>query len=132
MLGRKTFDLILQHPAAQQAFSGVEIVLLSAAGEKTTDRKVAGNPEQAITYLQKKGFSEITIGGGTQCYNAFLQKDLVTGIYLNIIPIVTGNGGIIGTKGTLFTRFELAEHRLIADGVIQLHLNKPPFPQSRK
>lgn len=124
VLGRKTFEQILQHPAAKQAFSDVEIVLLSTTNKKVEEYQVVGTPEQAIKYLEEKGFSEITVGGGTQTYNAFLQKDLITEIYFNIIPVITGNGGVIGTNEDLFAKFKLSEHKLLTDDIVQLHLSK--------
>jgi dihydrofolate reductase len=123
ILGRKTFDLILQYPEARQAFSGVEIVLLSTTSKQATEFKVAETPEQALEYLAAKGFSEVIIGGGTQTYSAFLHKGLVTELYLNIIPVITGDGGVMGTEDDLFVKINVAEHRLLTDSIIQLHLS---------
>ncbi len=53
VLGKKTFELILQHPAAQQAFSGTEIVVLSAAGGEIDGYTVANTPERKR--LQRDG-----------------------------------------------------------------------------
>lgn len=124
VLGRMTFELILQNPAAKQAFSDVEIVLLSNTNKETEEYKVVQTPEHAVKYLEEKGFNEITVGGGTQTYNAFLQKDLITEIYFNIIPVITGSGGIIGTNDDLLTKFKLTKHKLITDDVLQIHLSK--------
>lgn len=125
VIGRKTFEIIQQFPGGmKQALPGVEVVLLSTTGEQTEEYKVVDNPKQAIKYLKEKGFNEIAIGGGTQTYNAFLEQGLITEIYLNIIPVITGNGGIIGTTENLFAVFDLVEHKLISDNIVQLHLSK--------
>ncbi len=63
----------------------------------------------------------MAIGGGTQTYNAFLEKDLITEMFLNIVPIVSGAGGIIGNSENLLSGFKLAGHKLMTDDIIQLH-----------
>lgn len=125
VIGRKTYEFIQQFPGGiKQVLSGIEIVLLSSNDSLTKDFKVVSTPGEAVKYLTEKGFKEIAVGGGTQTYNAFLNKDLVTDIYFNIIPIITGNGGILGTRDELATKFKLTEHKLLADDIVQLHLTK--------
>lgn len=45
--------------------------------------KVVRNPGDAISYLKEKGFEEIIRCGGTNIFNEFLERDLVTDIYFN-------------------------------------------------
>ncbi|HEY5826197.1 MAG TPA: dihydrofolate reductase [Cyclobacteriaceae bacterium] len=125
IIGRKTFEIIQQFPGGiKQIFQGTEIVLLSNADEPGRELKVMDTPEKAIRYLAGKGFTETVIGGGTQTYNAFLNQGLITEMYLNIIPVITGNGGIIGTNDELFTAFKLSEYKALSDSIVQLHLSK--------
>jgi dihydrofolate reductase len=125
VLGRKTFEVIEQFfGGVKQALPGVEIVLLSETETTISDFKVVSNPQEAIKHLADKGFNEIAVGGGTKTYNAFLDGDFVTDIYFNFIPIITGYGGVLGTKDELNTKFKLTEHKLLADDIVQLHLTK--------
>ena len=124
VLGRKAYELILQNPDVRKFFDGVEIVILSGAGEAIEGYKVVETPEQAIKYLATKGHSEVIIGGGIATYNAFLQADLVTELYMNIMPVITGNGGIIGSKDDVLLQYKLAGHKLLTNDVLQLHLSK--------
>jgi dihydrofolate reductase len=99
IIGRKTFEIV------EQLTGGIK-------------------PQEAINYLTEKGFKEIAVGGGTQTYNAFLDQDLVTDIHFNIVPILTGIGGVLVTNDELVTRFKLTEHKVLSQGVVQLHLTK--------
>lgn len=56
--------------------------------------------------------------------NAFIDKELVTDIYFNISPIITGYGGILGNYEQFNSKFEIIEST-VNDGFIQLHLAKP-------
>ena len=67
---------------------------------------------------------EIVVGGGVQTYNAFLDKDLVTDIYINVTPMVIGDGGVIGSKDDLFVKFDKMNYEPIIENVIRLHLSK--------
>lgn len=124
VIGKKTFDLMQQVPGGiKQVFPGLEVVLLSSTESTTADIKIVRTPEQAIDYLKRKGFEEIAVGGGTKTYNAFIDKELVTDIYFNIIPSIVGNGGVLGTMDNLLIKFKL-KTRLLTDGIVQLHLTK--------
>ena|SRR5579859_7060154 len=125
VVGRRTFEVFNQFPGGpKQILAGVQIVILSSTGEPADGYQVVSSPEEAIAYLEKKGFAEIVVGGGTITYNAFLEKDLITDIIFDIIPVIIGDGGIIGVKDGLLAKFKLADHKLISDDVVQVHLRK--------
>lgn len=127
VMGRKSFEnfekVLGGADKVRAALPGVELVWLSGKRQSANDRTVASTPEEAIHYLTQKGFDEIIIGGGTETYNAFLEKDLITDVVLNIIPIISA-GGIIGTSDDLNIKFRHAEHKLLTPDVIQLSLSK--------
>jgi dihydrofolate reductase len=125
IIGRKTFEVLQHFPGGtQQVFPGVEIVLLSDDDQKDSGVKVVGSVKKAIRYLEEKGFNEIIVGGGTKTYNAFLEEDLITDIYFNYIPLIIGDGGVIGKGDELTTSFKLEEYKLLTEGVVQIHLVK--------
>lgn len=125
VLGRNTLESIMSLPGGIKAmFPGVEIVLMSSNPQQTSGFKVVASPEEAISYLGEKGFKEIAVGGGTATYNAFLDQDLVSDIFLNLIPIFTGSGGVLGTNTLLTSKFNLLEHALLSDGCVRFHYSK--------
>lgn len=125
IIGNRTLEVLKQFPGGpKQLFPGAEIVVLSSNGEMNSEYKLLDNPTEAIQYLSGKGFSEVIIGGGTKTYNVFLEKDLVTDIYFNFIPMIIGDGGIIGTGNDLNIRFMLEEYKSLTDDIVQIHLVK--------
>jgi dihydrofolate reductase len=125
IMGRKTFDMLQQHfGEIHQILPSVEVVVVSTTALSSRSYTVAANPEKAVNYLQGKGFTQLMIGGGTQVYNEFLNQGLVTDLYFNYIPVIIGDGGLLGSAVDLLSNFELSEHKLLGDNIVQLHLRK--------
>src|SRR5688500_5139740 len=125
IIGSKTLEIFQQHfGGIEQLFPGIEVVVLSRSGNEANVWKVVHSPEEAVNYLQEKGFEEIVVGGGVQIYNIFLNRDMVTDIYFNYVPVIVGDGSTLGTAADLLTRFELMEHKLLDEGIVQMHLRK--------
>ncbi|MGG5578329.1 dihydrofolate reductase family protein [Myroides sp. C15-4] len=126
IIGMKTFEHFQHFPqVVKDRFMGIELVVLSTHTDKkeTTGYRVVSSPEEAIAHFMAKGVSEIAIGGGTGTFNAFIDKELATDLYLNINPILTGHGGYLVQENKLHTTFELVAQHL-NNGFIQLHLTK--------
>jgi dihydrofolate reductase len=125
IIGRNTLEAFQQNfGEIQQIFPGAEVVVMSTTPHSASSYKVVDSPEKAVNYLQGKGFAEIVIGGGTQIYNVFLNRDMVTDIYFNYVPVIVGDGGILGTAADLLANFDLVEHKLLDGNIVQLHLRK--------
>ena len=125
IIGRKTLETFQQHfGGIQKIFPGVEVLVLSKTINEANGYKVVDSPEAAINHFHAKGFEEIIVGGGVQIYNIFLNRDMVTDIYFNYVPVIIGDGGILGTAAGLLTNFEMTDHRLLDGGIVQVHLSK--------
>lgn len=127
VMGRKSFENFEKAfggaAAIKAAFPDVEFVWLSTTAQTTDEYKVVRTPEEAVKYLSEKGIDKILIGGGTETYNAFLKTNLITEVILNIVPIFT-IGGILGTNDELNLKFNLKEHKLLTDDIVQLRFSK--------
>jgi dihydrofolate reductase len=124
VIGQVTYNVVMSAPAMQQALAGIEIVVLSNQNRENTGCTTVSSPEKAIEYLKGKGCENIIVAGGAQTYNSFLNAGLVTDMYLSIVPVIIGNGGILTLKGDTVLNFKLAEQKMIVDGIIQLHFTK--------
>ena len=121
VIGANTFENFSRFPPkTKELFDNITIVVISATPVAAAGYAVVESPEAAIGYLSGKGFSEIAIGGGTGTFNSFIDKDLVTDVYFNISPVITGNGGVLGNNAFLHTKFRLAAHTAVND-FVQLH-----------
>ncbi|WP_353118012.1 dihydrofolate reductase [Myroides odoratus] len=125
VIGRQTFQNFQNFPQeVKDLFEGIEIVVLSNTTQVIEGYVGVDSPEQAIAYMAQKGINEIAIGGGTGTFNAFITKDLVTDLYLNVSPIITGEGEFLGRNHPFHTAFEIITHKE-KQGLLQLHLAKP-------
>jgi dihydrofolate reductase len=125
VIGTKTYEVFQQHfGGIQELFPGIDVVVISRSGSEANGCTVVKSPEEAVAYLQNKGFEEIVVGGGVQIYNLFLNKDMLTDLYFNYVPVIVGDGGILGTGDDLVSHFEVAEHTLLDEGVMQVHFSK--------
>lgn len=122
VFGYTTYSLFRE--LLKDTLAGIEVVVLSREHDASNGYKTATSPEEAIAYLKQKGMEEIIVCGGTQIYNAFLEKDLVTDLYLNMAPFIVGDGGTLGVKNDLFVKFDKLESELVAETIIRLHLSK--------
>lgn len=125
IIGSKTLKAFQQHfDGIQEIFPGIEVVALSRSSSEANGWKVVHSAEEAVNHLQGKGFEEIVVGGGVQIYNMFLNGEMITDIYFNYVPVIAGDGGTLGTATDLLTSFELMEHKLLDEGIVQIHLRK--------
>lgn len=125
VIGRQTFQNFQEFPqAVKDLFKGIEILVLSNTSQEVEGYTYVNSPEQAIAYMAEKGINEIAIGGGIGTFNAFIAKDLVTDLYLNVSPILAGEGDFLGWNNPFNTTFEIVTHK-VKQGLLQLHLAKP-------
>lgn len=77
-------------------------------------------PADLIKRLEKDGFSEVTICGGSAIYDMFLQAGLVTDIYLTVEPLLFGSGVSLARSG-LKTHMSVVETRKLTPDVLFVH-----------
>ncbi|MDR3023494.1 dihydrofolate reductase [Chryseobacterium sp.] len=124
VIGVNTFENYLKFPQeVKELFNGIEIIILSDESYTVDGYKTVSSPEEAIDYMAAKGVQEIAVGGGAGTFNVFFDKDLVTDIYFNTSPIITGNGAILGNNEELNSKFKYRGQKL-KNGFLQLHLTK--------
>ncbi|WP_313185767.1 dihydrofolate reductase family protein [Sphingobacterium siyangense] len=124
VIGLKTFENFLNFPdPVKDHFKGIEIIILADKPYTADGYKTLASPEEAIAYMSAKGVREIAVGGGAGTFNAFLDKNLVTDIYFNVSPIITGSGAILANNKELSSKFKY-KGQALKNGFLQLHLTK--------
>ncbi|QES87857.1 dihydrofolate reductase family protein [Rhizosphaericola mali] len=127
VIGKRTFENFQRFPEnIKTLFEGIEIIVLSNNSIITKNYRTIESPEKAVEFASAKGLTEIAIGGGTDTFNAFIESDLVTDIYLNVNPLITGVGSTLGNSSELNTRFSLKDYNAV-NGFMQLHWVKEQF-----
>lgn len=125
ILGRKTFDMLDGGLGnAKRAFPNADLVIMSLSTDVIGDYTVLDTAQGVLKYYADKGFEEILVGGGTGIYNLFLEQELITDIYFNYIPVIVGDGGVLGYSEKLATQFKIVEQKLLTPEIIQVHYSK--------
>lgn len=120
IVGRRTFEqykgevfpisgtttLVWTHqPDTGQAYEGVEYM--------------DGRPEEVITTLEKKGFRECVLAGGSITNDAFITAGLVDEIVITIYPLLFGGGMRLLSVKNFELKLELLGTSEIGGGVIR-------------
>ena len=103
-------------------FANLEVVVLSSkdAGDGVYSAKTA---EEAVQYLESKGFEKACVLGGTKTYNAFLEAGLADDLFFNLFPVVIGGGGALETMPGKTLEYKLVEAKNHGD-IAMLHFSK--------
>jgi dihydrofolate reductase len=124
ILGRKTANMFFQYEAIRQTLAGTEILVLSRDRQLTEGVHHVASPEEAVNHLREKGFEKVFVGGGTETYQSFMEKGLLTDLFVNVLPIVSGSGGDFAYGEDLLLQFKLNEYKTLVNDIIQLHYKK--------
>ncbi|WP_010256738.1 dihydrofolate reductase family protein [Myroides injenensis] len=125
VIGFNTFKSFQNSPQEVKAlFKGIEIIVLSTNQNYSKDGYTfVSSPEEVIAYMTTKGITELAIGGGTSTFNAFIDQELVTDLYLNINPLIIGESDVLGVQNNLGTKFNIVTHKE-HNGFIELHFTR--------
>ena len=125
IIGRKTYDVLERVPrSTKRVFPQADIVVISQSKFESNDVKFVTTANDAMDYLKSKGHQEIIVGGGAGIYNLFIEKELVTDMYFNYIPVLVGDGGVLGYSETLSTQFEIKQHHILTPNILQVHYSR--------
>ncbi len=116
IMGRATYEMFA--PMIKDITNALAVVVLTA---KTIEGvKCVRSAQEAIEYLEGKGYETACVVGGTKTYNAFMESGLADDLYFNLFPVLISGGGVLQGK--------IAEYKLkessVNEGVVCLHYEK--------
>ena len=120
IVGRRTYDILTRQPEFSE-LSDVQLVVVSRKDfvTRTNQHLVAHSPQAALEILA--GHNQVMVTGGGKLNSSFLEEGLADEIYLDVEPIILGQG-IPLFKGKDFLRpLEFLGHRKFGQDIIQLH-----------
>lgn len=79
------------------------------------------SPKRIIEFIEEDDYDKTLILGGSKTASLFLKENLVDEIYVNIEPLLLGNGVKFFCEYPLEKRLELISTNKISNNVIQLH-----------
>jgi dihydrofolate reductase len=75
------------------------------------------SPVELITDLEKRGFKEVAICGGSTIYTMFMKAGLVNSLYLTIEPVLFGSGTRL-FKESLDAKLELVSSEKVENSTL--------------
>ncbi|HEX8924116.1 MAG TPA: dihydrofolate reductase family protein [Patescibacteria group bacterium] len=79
------------------------------------------SPKELITDLEKDGRRELLIVGGSHLAASFLKENLITDIYLDVHPLMLGQGIKLCADCDFEAALTLLEVTKLSNGLVQLH-----------
>ena len=120
IVGHRTYNILTKQPEFAE-LKDVQLVVVAHQDFQTLtpNHRVAHSPKEALELL--KDFATVIIAGGSHLNATFLAEGLIDEIYLDIEPIILGQGIPLFNSGNFDIRLQLLEHKKISDNEIQLH-----------
>ena len=121
VVGRRTYE-IMKTTHLTEKFRNVVIVVLSHSIHAKMDNAIfVSSAREAIKTLKKMGFKEIVLAGGGRINGSFLDDGLIDEIYLDVEPMVFGDGIELFSKAGKNLKLRLLGARKLSRDTIQLH-----------
>ncbi|MDP3948979.1 MAG: dihydrofolate reductase family protein [bacterium] len=120
IIGQRTYEIITKQPEFKQ-LENVKIIVLSRQDFKTSNQNhlAAKSPREALALA--KDFEEVIVAGGASANKSFLEENLIDEIYLDVEPIIFGEGIPLFASGNFEKKLELIGIKNISNNEIQLH-----------
>lgn len=91
VLGKTSYDIMTEKEFDPEVF--YVVVTSSKKNEKKVQKiEFVLSPKDALSFLEKKGFKEVGVGGGARLNASFVEQNLIDEIYLDIEPVILGKG----------------------------------------
>lgn len=99
------------------------VVILTKDKSRKVSEKVnfANSPLQAIKILEDNGFKEALVAGGAKTNASFLKENLIDEIFLDLEPIIYGEGLPLFSPTGEKLNLKLLETKKIGSDTLQLH-----------
>ena len=124
IIGKNTYDKLRNKSSFPT--KGCTCVVMSNNKTFTSDHpKVIvthDSPIDILNMLEKKGFKQVLIGGGGEINSLFMKQGLIDEVYIDIEPVVVGQGIPLFADGDLKARLILLGMKKLTNRqTIQLH-----------
>jgi len=120
VVGHRTYDILVKQPEFVE-LKKVRIVVISKKPFKTLDSNhlTAKSPDEALKLLGESG--TVIVAGGGILNASFMEENLIDEIYIDIEPVVFGNGIKLFADSEFETKLNLIGVKSLSKDVIQLH-----------
>ena len=123
IMGKTTYDQLAPDnlPLKEQ---GTTVVLTHETSLKPANSTVLfthETPKEIIAMLEKKGYQEVVVIGGSKTVSAFMSAGVIDEIYFDFEPFLFGNGLPVFKEVDFEYKLKLLEMKKLNTHTIQLH-----------
>lgn len=122
LVGRKTYEEVSEWES--KGFKDVEAERLVLSRQKGLELQEGfrhvRSPREAIKLSGNEGYSSLLVTGGASVNSAFIKKDMIDQIILNIEPYVLSEGLDLFSEAGFEAQLELLEVRELENSIVQL------------
>lgn len=113
LMGRKTYDWIMEHEGQDFPYKGKECYVFSKARQESSKNVtfINSDPAEFAESIKNKRGKNIWLVGGGILIDAFFKQKAVDTIIINIAPIILGSGIPLFHDSDLQTRLSLKKIR---------------------
>ncbi|GHO63051.1 hypothetical protein KSC_019430 [Ktedonobacter sp. SOSP1-52] len=121
IVGRKTFEELATSGGG--SMGEIDIVVVSQTIKEIPGVKLVRSPQEALTYLQAKGYTTTLLAGGAALHNAFLGQGLVDELIFNVVPALEGKGLnlLLDQDRYQYQEVKLLGFQSLGNDIVQLH-----------
>jgi dihydrofolate reductase len=120
IVGHRTYLILTTQPEFAE-FKDVRLVVVAHSDFQTLAKNhtVAHSPSEALEQL--RDFDQVIVAGGGSLNASFIEKNLVDEIFIDIEPVIFGEGIPLFRDKKFTHNLKLVGHKKITDNEIQLH-----------
>ncbi|MCR4280687.1 MAG: dihydrofolate reductase family protein [Candidatus Komeilibacteria bacterium] len=120
IVGKRTYHILTAQPEFSE-FKDVKLVVVSNNDFPilSPNHQVADSPKKALELLED--FDTAIVAGGGILNASFLKEELVDEVYLDIEPVILGNGIKLFNGDDFEVKLELLETKQLSSNELQLH-----------
>ena len=120
--GRKTYEAVIKWEGDYLSdLKNVKKIIISHSPMVLREGFTSANsPEDALAKLEKEGFSEAIITGGSTLNSEFAKQNLIDEVIFDVNSVILGEGIPVFAIADFQLKLELLESTKISDSVFEL------------
>ena len=121
IVGRRTYQIMEKYGEFKKCGNPFTVIVTKSPKFKSRSKSVVANsPSAAIKILKSEGFKVAFMSGGSKVATSFIQQGLIDEIWIDIEPLVLGNGIPTFQVSKLKVKLRMIMTKRISKNTIQL------------
>ena len=120
--GRKTYDAVIKWEGDYlRDLDGIKKIIISQSQlELKEGFSLANSPEDVVAQLEKEGFAEAIITGGSTINSEFAKRNLIDEVIFDVNSVILGEGIPVFKPENFSMKLKLIEATKVSDDVFEL------------